>query len=267
MLVVEVQTQYLKAAKLKAATPDAGMWCLQDIGMPMKFFVTMLADLHKVLEQSTLSHTVSRPQTTHTGLDPIWSLTWGPAGWQNHAHQVHPKGLLTTPTTPITTAMSGFSLASLYRGATSIQYPPAPLHHTPALDPTQGTYYAVFDPTNQTITPLQNQCYQPPFQMVGQYQPPPYQYQPVHMVPSPMQQMGTQQFQPLIPPLTQPHRPTHPQLSPQGQPSYSREEINDALQGDITDQPNLGENYMDLLREDEEDASTNSKMPLQTTHQ
>ncbi len=129
--------------------------------------------------------------------------------------------------------MSGFSLASLYRGATSIQHPPAPLHHTPALDPTQGTNYAVFDPTNQTITLLQNQCYQPPFQMVGQYQPPPYQYQPVHMVPSPMQQMGTQQFQPLIPPLTQP-RPTHPQLSPQGQPSYSWEEIDDALQGDIT---------------------------------
>jgi len=94
------------------------------------------------------------------------------------------------------------------------------------------------------------------------------------MVPSQMQQMGTQQFQQLITPSTQPHQPTQlpqqnqiPQWSPQGQPSYSWEEIDDALQGDIPNQPDLGENYMDLLGEDEEDFSANSKMPLQTTHQ
>jgi hypothetical protein len=91
VLVVEVQTQYLEAAKLKAATPDAGIWCLQDIGMPMKLSVTTPADLHKVLETSTVQ--ASNP--TNTSLDRIWNLTWGPAGWQNHAHQVHPKGLLT----------------------------------------------------------------------------------------------------------------------------------------------------------------------------
>jgi len=65
-----------------------------------------------------------------------------------------------------------------------------------------------------------------------------------------MQQMGTQQFQQLITPSTQPHQPTQlpqqnqiPQQSPQGQPSYSWEEIDDALQGDIPNQPDLGENY------------------------
>jgi hypothetical protein len=148
---------------LKAATPDAGMWCLQGMGMPIKFSMATPADLHKVPEQSTQTQSGTSHGVQQGGKTTLIRST--------------PKVSQPGSTTPITTAMSGFSMVSPNRGATSTQHPPAPLHHTPALDPTQGTYYAVFDPTNQTITPLQNQCNQPPYQMVGQYQPPPYQYQ------------------------------------------------------------------------------------------
>jgi hypothetical protein len=59
VLIAEVHTQFLEAAKRKAAIPDAGVWHLQGMGMPMKFSMATPIDLQKVLDKSTLSHTVS----------------------------------------------------------------------------------------------------------------------------------------------------------------------------------------------------------------
>ena len=88
--------------------------------------------------------------------------------------------------------------------------------------------------------------------MVTQYQPQPYQYQAI-MAPPTMQPMGVQQYQPVVP---MPH-PQQLQPSPKDQPSYSREEIEDALKGDNGDHVDIDDNYMDLLEEGRDDTPVN----------
>ncbi len=85
--------------------------------------------------------------------------------------------------------------------------------------------------------------------------------------------MGNQSFQVALPlqnPVQQtahvlPHQSPRPIPSPHGQTSFSKEEIEDALQGDTTDHPDLEDNYMDLLGKEEEEVSTNPKMSTKAT--
>jgi hypothetical protein len=167
-------------------------------------------------------------------------------------------------TTPIMAAMSGFSLASPHRAATPTlppapvthtQVPPqhiqAPIQHVPVLDQQQGTYYTYYEPGAQMVQQIPTQ-FQQPYQMVTQYQPQPYQYQTI-MTPPTMQPMGVQQYQPVVP---MPH-PQQMQPSPKDQPSYIREEIEEALKGDDGDHVDIDHNYMELLEEGGDDASVN----------
>jgi len=125
--VVEVQTKFLKAAKCKVVTPDAGMWKLQGMGIPMKFTLATPADIQKAPapELLTLPTTVSRPPTPHT---PVRTLTGTPSGAHlgGLATITRPTPMVTQPgsTTPITTAMSGLMLASPFCSTSPPQHPP-----------------------------------------------------------------------------------------------------------------------------------------------
>jgi hypothetical protein len=263
VLIAEVNTQYLEAAKRKAGIPEAGVWRLQGMGMPMKFSMATPIDLHKVpvSEISALSQSASRPSTPHT---PARNqpATGTPQKVPQGAKITTPKPTTKNPqqgsATPITKAMSGFSLASPHRVATPT-LPPAPamlppmlathtqvpIQHVPVVDQQQGTYYAYLEPGTQMVPQIPPQ-FQQPYQMVAQYQP---QYQ--YMNPPPLQQMGVQQYQPVVPMPC----PQQQQTLPQDQPSYSREEMEEALQVDDGDHVEIDENYMDLLEEGGEDTS------------
>jgi len=190
ILVVEVQSRYLEAAKCKATTPDAGIWRLQGMGMPMKFTMATPADIQKAPAhgQPVLLTTVSRPPTPHT---PVRTLTGTPSRAQpgGSATVTRPAPKVSQPgsTTPITSAMSGFTLASPLHRTTPSQHPQVPIQYPPSVDSSQGTYYAVHDPNTNTITPIPSPYYQPynpPYQMVGHYQQQPqYSYQQAPLAP------------------------------------------------------------------------------------
>ncbi len=68
VLIAEVHTQFLAAAKRKAAIPDAGVWHLQGMGMPMKFSMATPIDLQKNSGQvGTVSHSDTTSHSPHAG--------------------------------------------------------------------------------------------------------------------------------------------------------------------------------------------------------
>jgi len=64
--------------------------------------------------------------------------------------------------------------------------------------------------------------------------------------------MGNQTYQ-QVPPTQHPTQQVVPEQSPRGPTPYNEAEIEEALQGDLTEHQDLEENLMDLLGEDEFD--------------
>jgi hypothetical protein len=231
VLVVEVPVQLLDLAKTKA-THDSGQWRLQGMAMPMRFAMATPNDLLKnnpepeTTNLSELSSTPVRPPTPRT------PVTTKPAT---------PKVAQPGPTTPLTSAMSGFSLASPFR-----QNPPA-TNLAPVQN--QGEYYTMYDPQTQSWVPLAN----PPFLPQTYYPQPfnqPYQVMSPAYQPAPLPYPQLQPVQQNPPPPPPQHQPA---LTPD-QPSFTPEEIEEALKDDNAEpeHTNFSDSDQELLNEDEE---------------
>jgi len=247
VLVVEVPTQLLDMAKKKATHSESGIWRLQGMAMPMRFAMATPGDLQRSNpdqgqnQLKELATTPTRPQTPHTPSKPPAKSLDGPKVAQPGS------------TTPITTAMSGFSLASPFRPNQPITTAPIP--------PSQGDYFAIYDVSSQTLVPVGNsgfipqpyypQTINPSYQVMPQpYQPNQIQYQQFQQ---PLQQNIPQQIQT----LTQvPPPPPPPPTNPTDQPTFSPEEIDEALKIDNMEEghADLSDSDSELLREDDESA-------------
>ncbi|MFN9908718.1 MAG: hypothetical protein ACK56F_21760, partial [bacterium] len=107
--MIEIPTQDLDHAKRKALYSESGQWRLRGMAMPMRFAMATPGDLQRSNpdqgqnQLKELATTPTRPQTPHTPSKPPAKSLDGPKVAQPGS------------TTPITTAMSGFSLASPFR--------------------------------------------------------------------------------------------------------------------------------------------------------
>jgi hypothetical protein len=267
VLVVEVPTQYLELARKKASHSDNGQWRLRGMAMPMRFAMASPNDLHKTspgqvpAKTTSETHQTTPAQTLLPKADPnisaLTSTPTRPATPRTPKASTEKRVGSSTPvvnqpgsSTPLSAAMSGFTLSSPYHQP----YTP-PIHPLPAQN--HGDYYAVYDPQTQTLTPMGNPTYPPqpyypqPFTQAYPMVPQSYPYQPN---PQTFQQPMTQTLGPAV---TQTTTPTQATSKGELETSIGPEEMEAVLQGEDGE---YSDSDSELLKEDsdEEHSHTNA---------
>jgi len=263
--VVELPTQSLEDAKQKASA-SSGVWRLQGMAMPVKFAMANTKDLPASPTTSTPPTTNSTPATPHLLQGPPSrpSTPHTPANSEKAKPAVNQPG----STTPLSKAMSGFSIKSPY------QNQPQPYPQNTQIPPAQGEILTVYDTQQQVysqyvpLMPPVNQPYYPqPYPMI----PPPYP-----QTPSPYQHPQPNYQQPYQPPYQPPptqNLPTIPEVTQESLTLTqtdmdvlpSQEELDEALKGEDLE---YSESDSELLKDDDEaepDTSTNTSNTTNTT--
>jgi len=258
VLVIEIPTQDLDQAKRKALHSESGQWRLRGMAMPMRFAMATPSDLQRAspAQDQTNSSPEVRPDTSALSSTPTRPSTPRTPTTNPEKRVGFSNPVVSQPgsTTPLSSAMSGFSLASPLRPTFTPTIPQAP--QLPLQG--QGDYYAVYDPQTQTYTPIGTPTYAPqPFYPQPYNQPYPIMQHPFPYQTPPQTYQPTPSTIPAQQPVLQPTQQTPPPLTlPQGENvlPFSQEEMEEALQGG---EGEYSDSDSELLKDDPEEESNN----------
>jgi hypothetical protein len=251
VLVVDVPTTNLEDAKQKALRSDSGLWRLRGMAMPMKFAIISTTTPQTT---TTTNTTTSPTNTKSTPQSPTKTQTNNTTTTAGHSTPVVAQP---GSTTPLREAMSGFTITSPYRPAST---------YTPPLITTQavGDVPVIFDPQHNVYVPVGTSPFIPQTSQYAQTytQPSPtytqLPYQPTQTFTQPNQTYSQPSFQTFQPQPFQTQQLPTQNLPSITENSSAENELSQAEMEEVLEGPEIeySDSDTELLKDDVDDNIT-----------